>query len=429
MSQGKKTTAIRPGYADAFRCIGAACEDTCCQGWGVFIDKNTYAKYQTLPDGPLRTIVDQRLQRTGNASGFEYAKVKLDEDSACPFLAEDRLCTIQKEHGEAYLSLTCSQYPRATKSVDGVEERTLLLSCPEAARLVLLDRKLVRLQMQGQSANSRYSDFVTSDNTASPPAKSPMAYFRLLRNFAVVLLLDRSYPLWQRIFLLNLFCKRLESLTMRKEWHRIPALLSEHAGMIAIGGLREALKNIPAQTSLQLDIVMTLIEERASSSSRNLRFAECIDDFARGIGYQPGRAAADLAQSYIEVYDRYYQPWIATHEFMLENYLLNYVFGHLFPFGKSGPEQGLHPYRESQLLCFQYGLIKGLLIGMAGHYRSSFGPDHAIKLIQSFSKAVEHNAGLLQRIECFFETTGLNDTNGIAALLRDGAPEVPLRLP
>lgn len=429
MSQRKKTTVIRPRYADAFRCIGPACEDTCCQGWSVFIDKNTYAKYQAIPDGPLRTIVEQRLECTGSANNFEYAKVKLDEDRACPFLAEDRLCAIQKEHGEGHLSLTCSQYPRATKSVDGVEERTLLLSCPEAARLVLLDRQLVRLRGKARSADTRYADFLLNSNTASPPATNPMAYFRSIRNFAVVLLLDRSYPLWQRVLLLNIFCKRMETLASRQEWNRIPALLSEHARMVAIGGLRMALDGIPVQTPLQLGIVMTLIESRGSSDARNRRFAECIEDFAHGIGYQPGRTAVDLAQNYIEAHDRYYEPWMAKHEFMLENYLLNYVFGHLFPFGKSGPEQGLHPYRESQLLCFQYGLIKGLLVGMAGHYRSSFSPDHAVKLIQSFSKAVEHNAGLLQRIERFFETTGLNDTNGIAALLRDGIPEAPAQAP
>ncbi len=422
------TEAIRPRYADSFRCIGPECEDTCCQGWSVFIDKPAYAKYQTIPDGPLRTIIKQHLECTGNASDFEYAQVKLNSAGVCPFLSEDRLCAIQKEHGESYLSLTCSQYPRVRKTADGIEERTLLLSCPEAARLVLLDQQLVPLKENGQSTGSRYHELSANNTTSSWQASTPLSYFLPVRNFAVLLLQDRSYPLWQRVFLLNMFCKRMEALTDRQEWNRIPTLLSEHSGIIAGGSLRVALNAIPAQTLLQLGIVMTLIEERASSG-KNQRFAECIEDFARGIGYQPGSTAIDLVQNYIDAYDGYYAPWLEKHGFMLENYLLNYVFGHLFPFGKGGHEQGLHAHRESHLLCIQYALIKGLLVGMAGYYQSSFSSDHVVKLIQSFSKAVEHNAGLLLRIENFFEINGLKDTQGIAALLRDGLPYAPAQAP
>jgi len=345
-------------------------------------------------------------------------------DGTCPFLAEDRLCSIQKEYGESYLSRTCSQYPRASKTIGGVEERTLLLSCPEAARLVLLNRKLIP-----QEKKSQRPSFINRGASTAVQASTPMAYFWSVRKFAVLLLQDPSYPLWQRVFLLNMLCKRMEALTTKREWNRIPVLLSEHATIIANGSLRAALHSIPAQTTVQLAIVMTLIDERPSSNWINRRFAECIEDFAHGIGYQPERTAADLVQNYADAYDRFYQPWIAKHEFILENYLLNYVFGHLFPFGQPGPEQGLHPYRESQLLCFLYGLIKGLLVGMAGHYGLSFSADRAVKVIQSFSKSVDHNAGLLRRIEAFFATHGLNDTSGIAALLREGAPEVPVQTP
>src|ERR1700739_3682469 len=34
-----------PEYAGRFSCIGSACEDTCCTGWGVPIDRQTFEKY------------------------------------------------------------------------------------------------------------------------------------------------------------------------------------------------------------------------------------------------------------------------------------------------------------------------------------------------------------------------------------------------
>ncbi len=41
--------SLHPLYAKKFRCIGAECEDVCCRGWEVTIDKETYRKYESLP--------------------------------------------------------------------------------------------------------------------------------------------------------------------------------------------------------------------------------------------------------------------------------------------------------------------------------------------------------------------------------------------
>ena len=39
---------IIPKYMTQFKCIGGACEDNCCIGWDVDIDKNTYLKYKNV---------------------------------------------------------------------------------------------------------------------------------------------------------------------------------------------------------------------------------------------------------------------------------------------------------------------------------------------------------------------------------------------
>jgi lysine-N-methylase len=63
-------------------------------------------------------------------------------------------------------------------------------------------------------------------------------------------------------------------------------------------------------------------------------------------------------------------------------------------------------------------VIDGLLIGMAGHYREAFGSDHVITLIQSFSKAVEHNPTYLKEMSDFVRGRNLTDNRGIAILLK-----------
>ena len=81
---------IRPTYAESFRCIGADCEDTCCQGWSVPIDQVTYEKYQDFPAGPLRTLIDASILRAPESAlssdGFGpglFAKIQM---TASPLL-------------------------------------------------------------------------------------------------------------------------------------------------------------------------------------------------------------------------------------------------------------------------------------------------------------------------------------------------------
>jgi len=132
----------RPDYAERFRCIGSACEDTCCAGWGVPIDRATYEKYRSV-DGlkpHLGTLIVLNADRPTTS---DYARIPLTAGGACSFLDAERMCGIEKQHGPEMLSSTCATYPRAVSSNAGRVEKALNLSCPEAARLTLLDANLL----------------------------------------------------------------------------------------------------------------------------------------------------------------------------------------------------------------------------------------------------------------------------------------------
>ena len=51
----------------------------------------------------------------------------------CPLLTPDHLCRIHAELGEQHLSHACAIYPRIVKSIGGIQDTALALSCPEAA--------------------------------------------------------------------------------------------------------------------------------------------------------------------------------------------------------------------------------------------------------------------------------------------------------
>jgi lysine-N-methylase len=145
------------------------------------------------------------------------------------FVSTNHLCGIQQEHGEFYLSEICATYPRLTQRIDGLRETTLLLSCPEAARLVLLNPKLIPSDDAATSNLPRYHRLTGMD---SQPARANGSGHQFLwegREFSLLLLRDRAYPLWQRLILLGRFCKRLDEITRTHQLAVVPHLLREFA--------------------------------------------------------------------------------------------------------------------------------------------------------------------------------------------------------
>lgn len=412
----------KPLYASTFRCIGAACEDTCCRDMAVMVDKATYDRYQQLPPGEFRSLVQLKiLPNSVNASDTLYARIEPDASNHCPFFAADRLCGLQKEFGAEVLSATCSIYPRVLNNVDGVLESSLYLSCPEAARVVLLNPEST--QAEGNPASSHFrTDQYSHLSSDDDGIHKPYAYFDEIQALAVTMIQDRTRPLWHRLFLLGMLCSALDKITAPEQDSTVPGILGEYGEIVASGALRGELENIAAKPAVQLDVVLRLADQRVRAGRSGERFLECWQAFQQGIGYTQESAPESDARHYVEAAEEFCHPFFARHPFILENYLLNYFFRTLFPFGRRASAhhapQGI--LGEFTLMITQYAVVKGLLTGMAGHYREAFGTEHVVKLIQSFSRAVEHSPQFLQEIKEFIGSRKLGTVEGFVILLACG---------
>ena len=121
----------RPAYYDRFRCLASACPDSCCQQWSVQVDERAEAYYRGLP-GPLGEKLRSVLTREDGETVFAV------ENGRCPLWRADGLCRIQAELGEQALCDVCRDFPRIRHDFGDFAELQLELSCPEAARLILL---------------------------------------------------------------------------------------------------------------------------------------------------------------------------------------------------------------------------------------------------------------------------------------------------
>ncbi len=405
------TSPLQPRYADRFRCIGPECEDSCCQGWGMYVDKATYKKYRATPS--LRQAAGEHIEINPDArNNFQYARIKFPASNRCPFLADDKLCSIQKEHGSEFLSKTCARYPRALVRFDGKMQRGLYLSCPEAARIVLLNPQLL------PADGPRYQQLIPEGlRQITSSALDPLQ----LRAFALDLLQDESYPLWQRMFVLGVISRRAHELTAAQPSAEISSLLAQYATMLQQGSLRSHLDNIPARPGLQLDLVLQLIRLRFELDPPHDSFACCVGDLLQAIGYSPTASLPEVAERYHQAYLEWYQPFAQQFPHFLQNYLINYLFRTGFPFVvvPDPPQHSADPLTSYPLLALHYRFLHSLLIGAAARYRNSFSDAHAIRVVHVFARAVEHNPRFFAVLLQFARSAELQQSDGMAVLLRN----------
>ena len=122
---------IYPDFYPQFHCLAGDCPDTCCKDWEVVVDEDAMAFY--------RTVTGELGQRLKDAFSVQDGETcfRLGDDGKCVLLTEDGLCPLQAQFGEKGLCRICASHPRFLEEYGAVQEITLCVSCPEAARLLL----------------------------------------------------------------------------------------------------------------------------------------------------------------------------------------------------------------------------------------------------------------------------------------------------
>ena len=142
-----------PEYCRDFRCIAGGCRDSCCKGWEIDIDSDTYEYYMSV-GGEF----GERLRRSISDGSFI-----LTEDERCPFLNEQGLCDIYTELGEDKLCRICSDHPRYFEWFGSFKEGGVGLCCEAAARLILSRPfTLCEEEVPEESAAGKYDEELLS---------------------------------------------------------------------------------------------------------------------------------------------------------------------------------------------------------------------------------------------------------------------------
>ena len=118
---------------DKFKCIADKCRFTCCGGWDISIDTDTYNKWEKENDTSGHILDNVKIKKCGNKAEYFINK---ETSGVCDFLDKQGLCQIVKKYGEEYLSLTCHMFPRIENIYEDKKELSLSCACPEVVELI-----------------------------------------------------------------------------------------------------------------------------------------------------------------------------------------------------------------------------------------------------------------------------------------------------
>jgi len=397
-------SALMPRFVERFRCIGPSCEDTCCSGWTVHVDKKTYKAYRKTSIPALDRIM-VNMERLSDTEGA-YAQIKtVGERKQCPAL-QNGSCSVQANLGESYLPTVCHAYPRTIRRVEGQLEQVITLSCPEAARLALLAEDAFEF-VESPISLREAAVFEVGMRFGVPP--EIMAEVRI---FCINLVRTRDLELWQRLALLGTFCDSLTLLCARNEQEKIPRMIEDFIGVIDHGQLIDTLNLIHPDHKSQAMVFATLWSTKGFDTFSPFQHGMMQQIAARFGADANGEVSAEgLVASYQRGLDRMDEamqeaPW------MLENYVMNEMFTQLFPF------QGDTPYDSYLQLIARFGLLRLLLAVQCNTEGEVPSLATLTATAQMHSRRFQHNPAYAARVRQSLFESGWAEMSTLYKLLR-----------
>ena len=150
-----------PDYFSEFSCIAGDCKDSCCLGWEIDIDEDSYEYYQTLPGE-----VGERLRKGMYETEDGGHGIRTNNCGRCIMLNDKNLCDLYIAAGEASLSEVCTDFPRFGIEYRNVEQKCLSLACEEVCRIFFSKTKPVKFVEQELFGDSDDDQGVTEEEAA-----------------------------------------------------------------------------------------------------------------------------------------------------------------------------------------------------------------------------------------------------------------------
>lgn len=360
-----------------FKCIGPNCTDTCCAGWDINIDENTFKKYENDKGNLKELITGKYIKNSQSDDSFNYGFMKITEDNKCPFLNENLLCKIHGKCGEENLSITCRRYPRVFNIIDDIYEKSELPSCEEICSKAFLNKeKMEFIEIEEELPEDFLEIRRVIDTEAFIGSDNLIQYFWDIRIISINIIQNRNFSIEERLSLLKAFYKSLEDLKTEENFYEIEDLLEKITEYPSnITEFIDSKKIIPL--SITNNFFKIILDENLLRKVIGTRLKKLLSDLNKDQNLFNNIHKYDLKS-----FDTYFK----KYSYIFENYLVNQIFKDIIPFNTGGNlNESIHK------LINTYKLIKSYLILWNISSQNEISEKNIIYIIQALSKDLEHN--------------------------------------
>lgn len=186
-----------PEYYDEFSCIASRCKDSCCAGWEIDIDDESYEYYRSVEE-PF----GDRLRESMFVAEDGGYRFKLKGPKRCAMLNDNNLCDLYTALGEEALCEVCTEYPRFSLVYGQVEQKALSLSCEEVGRILFgrtEPEQLIDIELPGDC----------EDDEEDPQY---VAFMEWVQKEAVAILQNRELSITERTREFLAWCDRVQTI-------------------------------------------------------------------------------------------------------------------------------------------------------------------------------------------------------------------------
>jgi len=374
-----------PEYFKEFKCIGGNCKDSCCVGWDIDIDKITFKQYYRIQDKEMKRMFQKNVHNNDYCTSYDidYGKIKLKGDKRCPFLDEENYCIIYSKIGEEYLSNVCTSFPRIINKIDGYYEMSLDVACPEAARILLLKEEGIKFK---ESEENLGKHIVSSeiDTKSKKYNKSPIKYFKEIRDLSIKIIQNRELNLSERLYILGDFINKLED-ELKYNYGNVSKFIKNYD----INLCKDCYEKNKLNYLIQIDFFKKMLEFlNVSKNVDSISFKEYTREIIAGFKFDENTEISEHSGLYIKAFEEYDENFI-NNSYIFENYLVNFIYNNIFPFSESKSI-----FDGYIMLLTRYSFIRFYLVGKY-LYNKQESKESIVDFIQSFSKTIEHHKSYL----------------------------------
>ncbi|WP_348521803.1 flagellin lysine-N-methylase [Clostridium sp. BJN0001] len=394
-----------PEYVEKFKCIGGSCEDSCCIGWDVDIDKSTFKSYFKVKNEEMK---NKFCKYVHNNTEFEnkdidYGKMKLLKGKRCPFLDDNNYCIIFSKVGEEYLSNVCTFFPRTLNKIEENYEISLDVSCPEASRLVLLNEDGIKFKKEKMNLN-KY--ILSCDINFNGKKDTNIEYLMKARKKSIEIIQKREFTLRERLIFLGDFLEKLED-TLENNILNTDNFIDTYS-IKNIKGYSLNDKNYIMQVVFYKNLIEFLDVDNEVDSKK---FIENTENALKGFKINKDSNITKDSVEYVEYFKEYQKNFLCSREYIFENYIVNFMYQNLFPFSET--ESPLDGY---VMLILRVSLMRFYLTGLF-LYNKQESDDNIVKFIQNFSKTLEHHKTYLIDILTYIKDKEFDNIEFIKSLI------------